>query len=530
MAGLMRVLLCLWCLCVINLAGVTANEATGPTTESGTASETVSLEGDGRMMEEKENIAPSTLTDEEDAAIRAIWAQLEEKDKELLAVKEQAQQYQASEADLRAKLSSTATVIEEHAKLKATLAQTQKELEEMKMKLVEKPAIEKVVVDNPVTEEALQQLKERHNIMTDELNKVKRELEQATTAAPTTVTSLDTSAVDKLSSELSMCQSKGNGLMNELKIKSDLVADLQATIEKLPKTEKKPKLSNRPQDDGPKKTTSEGDEDINSSMPTLDVNGFIVFLQEKYTIFLSDLEKSPVLAQISETVQSWYADTQHFVNKNYSTAQRYVKKVLIPYLQKELIPQTQQFYSKTLVPYVTQLMQKIANNYAIIQPKVLKWLNKTQKKAYKYIKTVVIPAYEQHVRPPVVKLYTIHIKPTVDDVIIPWYRVQVSPHILTITTTIQTFSHQHLRRHIEPVLDIVWRQFNLVLYKTVNFLDPENIVESVTFFATDVYQLGQLAHETFVTQMKLNPTMRALFGKHLNMVIQGCVYVGMLFH
>ena len=527
MAGLKRVLLCLWCLFVATIAGVTANEATEAGSGTEAVSEAVSLEGEGRIIEEKENITPTTLTDEEDATIRAIWAQLEEKDNELLAVKAQAQQYQASEADLRAKLSSTAAVIEEHAKLKSTLAQTQKELEEVKLKLGEKPTVEKVVVDNPATEEALQQWKERHHTMTEELNKVQRELEEAKAAAAAAVVP-DTSAVDKLSSELSMCQSKGSGLIAELNKMNELVANLQAEIENLPKTAKVPKLSNRPQDDSPKKTTTEDNEDINSSMPALDFNGLIVFLQEKYTIFLSDLEKSPVLAQITAAVLPIYSDTQHYVSTIYSGAQRYVSKVLIPYLQKDLIPQIQKFYSKTLVPYLAQMIQKIAKNYEIIQPKVLKWLRKMERKVQKYVKTVVVPAYVNHVRPPVIEMYTTHIKPTVDDVIIPWYRAQVSPHIITATTAIQSFYHQHLQRHVEPVLDLVWRQGNLVLYKTMNFLDPENFVESVTFFATDVYQMGQLAHETFVTQMKLNPTMRALFGKHLNTVIQGCVYVGTL--
>ena len=545
------------------IAGVTANEATGPAAESGTETlaESVSLEGEGRI-EEKETVTPSALTDEEDATIRAIWAQLEEKDNELLAVKAQAQQYQAIEADLRAKLSSTATEIEEYAKKTATvieeqtktieehaktieefakkneeqvktieehaktiedhakiiisLEQKQKELEVVNWKLVEK----EVFVDNPATEEALQQL-------TNELNKVKLELEVATASAHVAP---DMSVVDKLSTELSTCQSESSGLLNELKIKSELVANLQATIENTQKTDNKPKLSNRPQDDTPpKKSAKKDDEDANSSMPPLDLDGFIVFLQEKYTTFLSDLEKSPVLAQISAAVLPIYSDTQRYMSTVYSDAQLYVKNVLIPYLQKDLIPQIQHFYSKTLVPYVAQLIQKIAKNYAIVQPKVLKWLKKMQKKAQKFINTVVVPAYENNVRPPVVEMYTTHIKPTMDDVIVPWYHTQVSPHVITITATIQTFYNQHLQRHVEPVLDIVWRQFNLVLYKTMNFLDPETFVETVTFAATDVYLLAKLAHETFVTQMKLNPTMRAVFGQHLNSVIQGCVYVGTLY-
>lgn len=430
-----------------------------------------------------------SLTQEEDATIRAIVKQLEEKETALLAA--------------QAEIGRMAA---EQAKIQTIFEQTKTELD--RVKSIPPPEPVTITEKDPATEAALLKA-------TDELNAVKRELKEveaaaaaaaaASSAAAAAAASAipDTSAADKLSEALSTCRMESEAVAVELQSKTVRVEELENETAAL-KASSKPTLSNR-KDDSTGKSGGDGDDGEDS----LSLEGFMIFLRGKYDTFMADVYASPVLAQVTATFQPMYLDARH-----------YVVDVIVPYCRDDLVPLLRTFYVTRFVPFVTDTSKLMARTYAIARPRVVQAIESGRA----FVTDVAMPAYRQHVVPPLVEMYKTNVEPTVDNVIIPWYTANITPHVTTATTATDTFYKTHLRRHVQPTLDLVWRKLNYVTYKVLNFFDAENLYDQVILLWEDVSNLAQLAHNAFTSYLRAHPVMRKMCGKNLESAIMVLEY------
>lgn len=488
--GLIRLIVVVLCILLVK-----ANDVPDATLEGVEVTVDGSIETTISDIVGAESKSTRSLEQDEEAAalMRSMAKQLEDKEAALLTAKTEIVRMAA-----------------ERAKLHTAFEQTKTELD--RVKSIPAPEPVTITEKDPATEAALLKA-------TDELNAVKRELKEveaaaaaaaaASSAAAAAVASAipDTSVTDKLSEALSTCRIESEAVTAELQSQTVRLVELENETAAL-KASSKPTLSNR-KDDSTGKSAGDGDDGEDS----LSLEGFMIFLRGKYDTFMADVYASPVLAQVTATLQPMYLDAPH-----------YVVDVIVPYCRDDLMPLMQTFYVTRFVPFVADTSKLLARSYAIARPQVIQAIESGRA----FVTDVAMPAYRQHVVPPLVELYQANVAPTVNNVIIPWYTANITPHVKTATTATDSFYKTHLRRHVQPTLELVWRKLNYVSYKVLNFLDAENLYDQVVLLAQDAYNLTQLAHDTFTSYLRTHPVIRKMCGKNLESAITVLEYASAL--
>ena len=391
------------------------------------------------------------------------------------------------------------------------------------------------MVKDPATDAALVELKAQHGRLQEEAAALKQKVVALETKpVPEPVKEQVMVKDPATEAELVELKAQHSRLQEEAAALKQKVGELQREAQSAASAGK-PKLSNRADAPASAKKAAEKKADgaDSSSFSGLkELEEFGVFLVGKYDAFMADVYASQTYAQVAASAGPMLEQAHTALVAQFKLGSRFIFKVALPYLRNDLGPQLAAFYVNKVVPFAADAQKFALQCYTAARPHALE----AARAAHAFVVHTAVPAYEKHVRPPVVAFYTdvvvgsynTHVKPTVDvawrEHVAPWYQANLAPHVATASSATAKFYRTHLRKHVEPVWNTASRHVNKWLYKAADLLDGEMLADNAAFLLSDGYHLAALAHETATAALRRHPTMRAVFGKNLEAGISLVVY------